>query len=145
MGTQVQEVVISHLSSVLRKWLISKKLSQTYAFSGSLSKILETDVSSSTVKTPREEYLGVRLTRDSTQQKLTSSLNEKPLSSMLIEETCEDIGVAVSKLSLTSRPSSLDSHAWDSFSALLTACGQSIPSTLTEMLTSYWFVPFLFC
>ncbi|XP_042006151.1 serine/threonine-protein kinase haspin homolog [Salvia splendens] len=130
MGTQVQEVVISHLSSVLRKWLISKKLNQTYAFSGSLSKIFETDVSSSTLKTPREEYLGVRLTKDSTRQKLTSSLNEKPSSSMLI-------GVAVSKLSLTSRPSSLDSHAWDSFSALLTACGQSIPSTLTEMLTSY--------
>ncbi|KAG6406318.1 hypothetical protein SASPL_133918 [Salvia splendens] len=139
MGTQVQEVVISHLSSVLRKWLISKKLSQTYAFSGSLSKILESDVSSSTIKTPGEEYLGVRLTKDSTQQKLRSSLNEKPSSSML-EDTCEDIGVAVSKLSLTSRPSSLDSHAWDSFSALLTACGQSIPSTLTEMLTSYWTV-----
>ncbi|KAL1534993.1 non-specific serine/threonine protein kinase [Salvia divinorum] len=137
MGTQVHEVVVPHLSSVLRKWLISKKLSRTYAFPGSLSKILETPVSSSTVKTPKEEYLGVRLTKDSTQQKLTSSLNEKPSSSMLIEETCEDIGVAVSKLSLTSRPSSLDGHAWDSFSALLTACGQSIPSTLTDMLSSY--------
>lgn len=135
MGSQVHDV--PHLSSILRNWLISKKLNRTYAFPGSLSKILETPILSSTIKTPGEEYLGVQLNLSSTQQMLKSSLNEKALSSMAIEETCEDIEVAVSKLSLTSRPSSLDSDAWDSFSALLTACGQSVPSTLTDMLSSY--------
>ncbi|KAH6819001.1 Protein kinase superfamily protein [Perilla frutescens var. frutescens] len=136
MESQVHDVV-PHLSSILRNWLISKKLNRTYAFPGSLSKILETPVTSLTIKTPGEEYLGDQLTLSSTQQMLKSSLNEKPLSSMPIEETCEDIEVAVSKLSLTSRPSSLDSHAWDSFSALLDACGQSVPSTLADMLSSY--------
>lgn len=145
MGSQVHEVVIPQLSSVLRKWLISKKLNRIYAIPNSLSKILETPVSSPTGKIPEEEYLGVQLTLGSTQQRLTSSLNEKPVSSMPIEETCEDIEVAVSKLSLTSRPSSLDSHAWDSFLALLTACGQSTPSTLTDMLSSYWFVFSFYC
>ncbi|XP_057807449.1 serine/threonine-protein kinase haspin homolog isoform X2 [Salvia miltiorrhiza] len=137
MGTQVDEVVIPHLSSVFRKWLMSKKLNQTYAFPGSLSKILETPVSSSTIKTPAEEYLGVQLNLDSTQQRRISSLSDKPSSSMPIEDACEDIEVAVSKLSLTSGQSSLDGHGWDSFSALLNACGQSIPSTLTDMLSNY--------
>lgn len=154
MGSQVENVVIPQLSSVLAKWLISKKLNRTYAFPGSLSKILETPVlrkdpichdsfSSSTTKTRGEDYLGVQSSLSSIQQGLKSNLNDKPLSSMPIEETCEDIEVAVSKLSLTSRPSSVDGHGWNSFSALLTACGQSVPSTLTDMLLSYWFV-FLF-
>ncbi|KAK6119088.1 hypothetical protein DH2020_047174 [Rehmannia glutinosa] len=148
MGTQVDNVVIPHLSSVLQKWLISKKLNHTYAFPGSLSKILETpvlsqnpiyqdSVSSSTTKTPGKDYLEVHSSLNSIQQRLNSSLNDKQLSTMPIQETCEDIEVAVGKLSLTSRPSSLDDHGWNSFSALLTACGQSVPSTLTDMLLSY--------
>ncbi|KAI3445475.1 hypothetical protein Pfo_002140 [Paulownia fortunei] len=148
MGAQVDNVVIPHLSSVLQKWLISKKLNRTYAFPGSLSKILETPVLSqdpirhdsfsfSTTKTPGKDYLEVRSSLNSIQQRLNSSLNDKHLSGMPIQETCEDIEVAVGKLSLTSRSSSLDGHGWNSFSALLTACGQSVPSTLTDMLLSY--------
>lgn len=127
---------------------MSKKLNQAYSFPGSLSKILETPVSSPNVKTPAEEYREIQLTLRSTQQRLALSLSEKPLSGMSIEETCEDIEVAVSKLSLTSRPSSLDGHALDSFSALLSACGQLVPLTLSDMLSSYWFVShflFLLC
>lgn len=136
MGSKDHDVDVTHLSSVLQKWLVSKKLNRTYAFPGSLSKILETPVSSSTIKTPGQEYLG-ELILNSTDQMPKSSLKEKPLSNMPIEETCEDLEGAVSKLSLTSRPSSLDSHAWDSFSAILTACGQSVPSTLTDLLSFY--------
>lgn len=139
MGSKDHDVVVTHLSSVLQKWLVSKKLNRTYAFPGSLSKILETPVSSSTIKTPGQDYLG-ELILNSTEQMLKSSLNEKPLSSMTIEETCEDLEGAVSKLSLTSRPSSMDSCAWDSYLALLTACGQSVASTLTDLLSFYWFV-----
>ncbi|KAL9174976.1 hypothetical protein ABFS82_02G085800 [Erythranthe guttata] len=152
MGAQVDDdVVIPYLSSVLQKWLISKKLNQSYAFRGSLSrcslsKILETPAldhdpishrsfSSSTTKTPNYQELPLSLY--SIQQRFNSSLNDKKhLSGMSIQEIDEDIEVAVGKLSLTSRPS-MAGHGWDSFSALLTACGQSVPSTLADMLLSY--------
>ncbi|KAL6517865.1 hypothetical protein OROMI_033566 [Orobanche minor] len=147
MGDQVDNVVIPHLSSVLHKWLISKKLSRTYSFHGSLLKILETPVlsqslicrdscSSPTIKT-RGEDLEVGSSLYSIQQRLNSSLNDKRFSTMPIQETCEDIEVAIGKLSLASGRSSLDGQGWSSFSALLTACGQSVPSTLTDILLSY--------
>ncbi|KAL8527684.1 hypothetical protein ACS0TY_005503 [Phlomoides rotata] len=138
MGSQVDNVSIPHLSSVLQKWLISRKLNRAYAFPGSLSKILETpSFSSSTTKTSGNDHLGVQSSSYSVQPRLRSSLNEKPLSNMPTEETHEDIEVAISKLSLTSRPSSVDAYGCNSFSALLAACDQSVPSTLTDMLLSY--------
>ncbi|KAL0364890.1 UNVERIFIED_CONTAM: Serine/threonine-protein kinase haspin [Sesamum angustifolium] len=148
MGAQVDNAVIPHLSSVLQKWLISKKLNRKYAFPGSLSRILETPVlfkdpicqdsfSSSTMKKPGKEYPEVYLRLSSIQQRSNPSLNDKQFTGMPIQETCEDIEIEVRKLSLTSRPSSLDGQGWNSFTALLTACGQSVPSTLTEMLLSY--------
>ncbi|KAL6495024.1 hypothetical protein OROGR_030943 [Orobanche gracilis] len=147
MGDQVDNVVIPRLSSVLHKWLISKKLSRTYSFHGSLLKILETPVlsqspighdscSSPTIKT-RGEDLKVGSSLYSIQQRLNLSLNDKRFSTMPIQETCEDIEVAIGKLSLASGRSSLDGQGWNSFSALLTACGQSVPSTLTDILLSY--------
>lgn len=150
MGSQVDTVDIPHLSSVLHKWLNSKKLNQAYAFPGSLSKILETPLlsegpirldsfSSLTTKTSGKGHLGVQSSLYSVQRRLKSSLKDEPLSSLPIEES-EDIEVAVSKLSLTSRPSSVDVYGCNSFSALLAACGQSVPSTLTDMLLNYWFV-----
>ncbi|KAG8369024.1 hypothetical protein BUALT_Bualt15G0107200 [Buddleja alternifolia] len=147
MGDQVDDVVIPHLSSVLQKWLISKKLNRTYGFPGSLSKILETpllakdpsqdNLSYSISKTLGKDSLEVHSSSNVIQQSVNSSMHDKHLSGMPIQETSEDIEVTVSKLSLTSRPSSLDGHGWNSFSALLTACGQSVPSTLTDMLLSY--------
>ncbi|XP_020551931.1 serine/threonine-protein kinase haspin homolog [Sesamum indicum] len=147
-GAQVDNAVIPHLSSVLQKWLISKKLNRKYAFPGSLSRILETPVlskdpichdsfSSSTMKKPGKDYPKVYLSLSSIQQTSNSSLNDKQFTGIPIQETCEDIEGEVRKLSLTSRPSSLDGQGWNSFTALLTACGQSMPSTLTEMLLSY--------
>ncbi|KAL3818026.1 hypothetical protein ACJIZ3_003931 [Penstemon smallii] len=146
MGTQ--DAVIPHLSSILQKWLISKKLNRSYGFPGSLSKILEAPIlskdpigrdsfSSSTLKTPGEVSVEVNLSLKSIQQRLSSRLDDKHISGIAIQETCEDIEVAVNKLSLTSTPSSLDDHRKNSFSALLCACGQSIPSTLKDMLLSY--------
>ncbi|KAL0422136.1 UNVERIFIED_CONTAM: Serine/threonine-protein kinase haspin [Sesamum latifolium] len=148
LGAQVDNAVIPHLSSVLQKWLISKKLIRKYAFPGSLSEILETpslskdpichhSFSSSTMKKTGKDHPEVDLSLSSIQQRSNSSLNDKQFTGIPIQETCEDIEVEVRKLSLTSRPSSLDGQGWNSFTALLTACGQSVPSTLTEMLLSY--------
>ncbi|KAL0384720.1 UNVERIFIED_CONTAM: Serine/threonine-protein kinase haspin [Sesamum radiatum] len=148
LGAQVDNAVIPHLSSVLQKWLISKKLNRKYAIPGSLSKILETPAlskdpichdsfPSSTMKKTGKDHPEVDLSLSSIQQRSNSSLNDKQFTGIPIQETCEDIEVEVRKLSLTSRPSSLDGQGWNSFTALLTACGQSVPSTLTEMLLSY--------
>ncbi|GFP80389.1 serine/threonine-protein kinase haspin, partial [Phtheirospermum japonicum] len=147
MGDQVDNVLLPHLSSVLHKWLISKKLNSTYSFPGSLSKILETPAlsqnpichdrfSSANNKTAGKGSQQIRSSLYSIQERLNSSLNDKRLSRMPIQETCEDIEVAVRKLSLTSGHSSLDGQGWNSFSALLAACGQSAPSTLTDILLS---------
>ncbi|XP_075520586.1 serine/threonine-protein kinase haspin homolog isoform X1 [Primulina tabacum] len=143
------DTVIPYLSSVLRKWLISKKLNRAYVFPCSLSKVLETPTpsqdpahhdnhSSSILKYLGKDSVEVRLSLNPTHSSL-NSIQEKLDSSsgMLLEESCEDIGIAVSKLSLTSRPSSVDDRHSSSFSALLTACGQSSPSTLADMLLSY--------
>ncbi|CAI9786147.1 unnamed protein product [Fraxinus pennsylvanica] len=148
MGVQVDNVVIPHLSSVLRKWLVYKKLNRSYGFPGSLSKILETPevskdlvyhdgFSSSILKTSGKESLQIHSRSNSIQTRFDSSSTIGDATRMPIKEECEDIEVAVTKLSLTSRPSSLDGYRWDSFSALLTACGQCAPSKLTDILSSY--------
>ncbi|XP_059313371.1 serine/threonine-protein kinase haspin homolog [Lycium ferocissimum] len=160
VGIQTDDIVISCLSSVLQKWLISKRLNDSYAPPASLSKILETPASrkesaygficgSSNLKTPEKTSLRIPSGLYSTQNKRIGSTNEnvstgKPLSERDIgeicpmdEEGCKDIDVAVSKLSLTSRPSSVDAHTWDPFLALLAACGQSAPLTLFEILYKY--------
>ncbi|XP_009781945.1 serine/threonine-protein kinase haspin homolog [Nicotiana tabacum] len=159
-GIQTDAIIISRLSSVLQKWLISKKLNHTYAPPASLSKILETPASrkesacgviygSANVKTPEKKSLQVPSGLYSTQNKHFGSRDEdvsggRPLSETGIGEICpmdeggyEDIEVGVSKLSLTSRPSSVDAHTWDPFLALLAACGQSAPLTLLEILSKY--------
>nr|GMD05738.1 serine/threonine-protein kinase haspin homolog [Ipomoea batatas] len=53
----------------------------------------------------------------------------------VVEDDGGDIEVQVGKLSLTSRPSSLDAHSWDPFLALLAACGQSHPFTLLDVIS----------
>lgn len=136
---------------MLRKWLISRKLNPTYSLHGSLSKILETPAlskdpilhesfTSSTAKRPGNYYLGSCASLNSTQQRPKSSLKDKYLCELPVDKTCEDIKGGIHKLSLTSRSYSLDGQGWDSFSALLTACGQSVPSTMADMLLSYRFV-----
>ncbi|KAM3219345.1 serine/threonine-protein kinase haspin [Capsicum annuum] len=160
VGIQTDDVVISRLSSVLQKWLISKKLNNSYAPPASLSKILETPASrkqsasrfiygSSNVKTPEKTALRIPSGLYSGQNRRIGFTNEdvfreQPLSDKGVgeicpmdEEDCGDIDIAIRKLSLTSRPSSVDGHTWDPFLALLAACGQSAPLTLLEILSKY--------
>ncbi|MED6168552.1 hypothetical protein PIB30_012547 [Stylosanthes scabra] len=53
------------------------------------------------------------------------------------DEECEDIDVAVKKLSLASTSSSLDDGHISPFSALLAICGQSTPSLLHDVLSRH--------
>ncbi|KAA8536695.1 hypothetical protein F0562_029173 [Nyssa sinensis] len=153
MGVQYDNVSIPHLSKVLEKWLISKKLHHSCGPSGSLTKILETTVmpmESTSLKTPKEASLQTHSGLHSVQNRFNLSVIDKDVFERHIssrkssdefrtmgEEGGEDIEVAVGKLSLTSRPSSLDGHHWDPFLALLTVCGQSAPSALLDVFSKY--------
>lgn len=164
MGVQNDDIVLPHLSSVLNKWLIAKKLNYSYGPSGSLSKILETPAmpmepicgdgfDASTVKTPEKASPQVCSGLHSVQDRFNSDFMNKDVvgrqtgsqksnevSLTTGDEGCEDIDVAIKKLSLTSRSASLGGDHWDSFSALLTVCEQSAPSTLLDVFSKYWFV-----
>lgn len=168
MGVQNDDIVLPHLSSVLNKWLIAKKLNFSYGPSGSLSKILETpampmeplpadDLDASAVKTPERASLqvcsGLHSVLDIVNSISTSkgavegqigSRKSSAVSLAAGDEGYEGIDVAFKKLSLTSRSGSLGGDHWDSFSALLTVCEQSAPSTLLDVLSKYWFVTYSF-
>ncbi|CAL5329992.1 unnamed protein product [Camellia sinensis] len=163
IGIQSDDIAIPYKSTVLQKWLISKKLNHSCGPSGSLSKILETPAlpgesicnggfDSSSLKTPGNTSLHINSGLHSVQDKFNSTLMDKDDVERHIcsqksnkefqtlgDEGCKDIEVAVGKLSLTSRPASLDSHQLDPFSALLAVCGQSAPSMLLDVFSKYWF------
>ncbi|XP_057963120.1 serine/threonine-protein kinase haspin homolog [Malania oleifera] len=160
MGIQRDSVAIPPLSSVLEKWLISKKLNYSCGPSHSLSKILETSAiseskssdgfDSTNVKTPekasQQSHRGVH----SVQNMFNSSFMSKNVFErcMFSEKSTaeslnagdgghEDLEVAVKKLSLASQSSSLYSDYEVPFSALLAICGQSAPSTLSDAFSDY--------
>ncbi|CAK9147287.1 unnamed protein product [Ilex paraguariensis] len=161
MGIHSDIVVIPYMSSILRRWLISKKLNHSGIPSASLSKILETPAmtkesccgdgfASSNLETPEEMSLQIHSGLQAIQNGFNSSyisknVPERHVSSRksndefltMNEEGCEDIEVAVRGLSLTSRPASLAGQNWDSLLALLTVCRQSSPSTLLDVLSKY--------
>ncbi|KAK9292159.1 hypothetical protein L1049_020118 [Liquidambar formosana] len=152
-GTQTDNIAIPHLSSVLEKWLISKKLNYSCGPSGSLSKLLETPempmesicgdgFDSSNLKTPEKASVQIHSGLYSLQNRSNARFVDEDVlerhicpqksnkeSLIMGDEGHEDIEVAVRKLSLTS-------HS-DPFSALLTVCGQSAPSTLLDALSKY--------
>lgn len=156
MGAKSDEITIPHLSSVLEKWLISKKLNYSCGPSGSLSKILETPampmepicsegLDLSSLKTPEKAsaqmhsglhtlqniFSSCVMTKDVHDPRLSSQkCNENILN--ISDAAHEDIEASVRKLSLTS--------CWDPFLALLTFCGQSAPSTFLDVLSKHWFV-----
>ncbi|PSS21628.1 Serine/threonine-protein kinase [Actinidia chinensis var. chinensis] len=145
MGIQRDDVAIPHVSTVLKKWLISKKLHRSSGPLGSLSRILETPalpgeficndgIGYSGLKTPVEASLQIHSGLQTAQNKLNSSFIKKDA---VGDECREDIEVAVGKLSLTSRPDSLDGHQWDPFLALLAVCGQPTPSMLLDVFSKY--------
>ncbi|GFY89109.1 protein kinase superfamily protein [Actinidia rufa] len=145
MGIQRDDVAIPHVSTVLKKWLFSKKLNRSSGPLGSLSRILETPalpgesicnggIGYSGLKIPAEASLHIHSRLQTAQNKLHSSFIEK----YAVGDEChEDIEVAVGKLSLTSRPDSLDGHQWDPFLALLAVCGQPTPSMQLDVFSKY--------
>ncbi|KAL3515873.1 hypothetical protein ACH5RR_022775 [Cinchona calisaya] len=145
MGVQTDKVAVPHLSSVLQKWLIAQK--KGYGPPPSLTRILETPAIckksiSSGLRALEEGSVPMRSSLCSFQNRISfSSVSEdfsmRPFILRSRENSCEDIQDAVGKLSLTSNSDSLDSQSWDPLLALLTACGQSAPSTLLDVLLSY--------
>lgn len=139
VGVQSAEVSIPYLSSVLQKWLIAQK--RGCGPPPSLTRILETPAT-------HKEHRSSRTLEQGFQNRISFSSVSEDFSTRPFtlkrssEKSCEDIQVAVGKLSLTSNPGSLDGQSWDPLLALLTACGQSAPSTLLDVLLTYWFVYF---
>lgn len=166
MGNQSNNIVIPHLSSRLEKWLISKKLHHSCGPSTTLSKILETpsmplepicgnDFEPSNLRTPEKSSMKT----DSQLLSINSRFNSIFVDKDVLErennpqkrnvvsvseghEDCEDLEVAVKKLSMTSTTASLDHDQLDPFAALLAVCGQSSPSTLKDAFSKYWFVSY---
>lgn len=164
MGVQKNDIVVPHLCSVLNKWLIAKKLNYSYGPSGSLSKILGTPAlpmepvcgdgfGASTAKIPEKASRKVSSGSHSIQDRFnlnfmntdvverqTGSQKSREISLTIGDEGCNDMDVAIKKLSVTSNTASLGGEHLDSFSALLTVCEQSAPWTLLDVFSKYWFV-----
>nr|GMD09325.1 serine/threonine-protein kinase haspin homolog [Ipomoea batatas] len=158
MAIQTDHVAIPRLTSILQKWLLSKKLNNSYAPPISLSKILETPASRresapyevsrySILKASENASIQLQLglcfnekrcldfTNEDISKRKESSERSIAEVHTVVEDDGGDIEVQVGKLSLTSRPSSLDAHSWDPFLALLAACGQSHPFTLLDVIS----------
>ncbi|KAF3956877.1 hypothetical protein ACB098_03G007000 [Castanea mollissima] len=161
MDGQSNNIIIPHLSSRLEKWLLSKKLNHSVGPSSTLSKILETpampleqicgdDSGSLNLRTPEKSSMKTNSQLPSVQSRSNSILVDK----IVIEgdinsqkcntasvseghEGCEDIEVAIKKLSLASTSASLDRDQSDPFAALLAVCGQSSPSKLKDVFSNY--------
>lgn len=160
IANQTDIVAIPHLSSRLEKWLISKKLNP-YGPSSTLSKILgtpamatetidEEDFKLLNLKTPEKYSLEVSSRVHSFESRLKSNFTDRNVLERDIikshkthakgveNESCEDIGLAVKKLSLASTSTSLETDHLDPFAALLAVCGQSTPSKLQDVFSKYW-------
>lgn len=155
---------IPYLSSRLEKWLISKKLNFSAAPSTTLSKLLETpampletiydnDFSAAHLKTPEKSSSKINSSLHSVHSRINAYLCSKcvpemksdsqMISTMLRstdDEGFKDIEAAVKKLSLASTSTSVDHDYVDPFSSLLVVCGQTVPSTLLDVFSKYWFV-----
>lgn len=164
-SSQFDSATVPSLCSRIEKWLISKKSNYSLAPSSTLSKILETPLGSIEpigrnhlekfkLRTPEKSSREIDVHFCSIQRRFISSIND--LDDLEIEsngdnrsnkaevvstEDCEDIEVAVKKLSLASTSTSFHDYNLDPLSALLAVCGQSAPSTLKDAFSNYWFVP----
>lgn len=160
MGTK-NSVVASHISTVLKKWLLTQKLNRSCEPSASLSRILETPGLSRdsihggvlefpSLKTCLETNSGATtgvksnhskynssLIGDNVLERHTSSTKRTEEIQTVSEKDSEDIEVAIRNLSLSSLNSLLDEQRWDPLLALLAVCGQSSPSTFSDVLSEY--------
>ncbi|XP_076937590.1 serine/threonine-protein kinase haspin homolog, partial [Bidens hawaiensis] len=115
MGTK-NSLLPSHISTVLRKWLRNQT---TCAPSASLSKILETPETSRDFDAQTKHNSA-----------FIGSVNRTG------EKDSEDLGFAIRNLSLSSRDSLLEEQ-WDPLLELLKVCGQSSPSTFSDVISEY--------
>nr|XP_043622525.1 serine/threonine-protein kinase haspin homolog [Erigeron canadensis] len=140
MGTKYSELE-PHLKSMVKKWLISRQ-NRSCGSSLSLSRILETpEISRSSVYSNALDFTSLKtsldtISRVNTGVKSSSSLN--PVGRIEEIENVgrkdpEDIESGIRNLLLSSRPSFLD----ESLLALLEICGQSFPSTFSDVLTQF--------
>ena len=166
MDGQSNNIIIPHLSSRLEKWLLSKKLNHSIGPSSTLSKILETpamplepicgdDSGSLNLRTPEKSSMKTNSQLPSVQSRSNSisvdkiviegDINSQKCNTASVSEGhegCEDIEVAIKKLSLASTSASVDRDQSDPFAALLAVCGQSSPSKLKDVFSNYWFVSY---
>ncbi|EPS65271.1 hypothetical protein M569_09499, partial [Genlisea aurea] len=141
-STEVDDAIIPHLSSVMRKWLFCNRLNRKYVHLSPLPKILETPVPSggticqnATPSSIREALENAHLDAFSNSNEFHNlSLQDKNLSRDSNHDICKDIELSIQKFSPGSELPVQDKNA---FSALLTACGQSTTSTLRHVLMTY--------
>ncbi|XP_017232894.1 serine/threonine-protein kinase haspin homolog isoform X1 [Daucus carota subsp. sativus] len=157
-GVKSEDIVKTHLSSVLEKWLIRRRLNHSCGPSRSLSTILGTPrllnevpyiCDYSSVRTPEKgsalicssvppiQECKFCLTGTSVSGNVIPSRKSNNALPSMTEGGCEGIADGVRNLSLASRPSSLFSHRCEDFAALLEFCGQSAPSTLSDVFSKY--------
>ncbi|KAK1421681.1 hypothetical protein QVD17_24211 [Tagetes erecta] len=128
MGTK-NCVLPSHISTVLRKWLRTR----SFGPSVSLSKILETPELS------RDSVHNAMLyphSQNSCSSSFVSSIHRIEEIETVGEKDTEDLGFAIHDLLLSSQDPALDEH-WEPVSDLLKVCGQSSPSTFTDVISEY--------
>ncbi|XP_042476477.1 serine/threonine-protein kinase haspin homolog isoform X2 [Macadamia integrifolia] len=132
MGIQSGQVIIPDVATRLRKWLITRQPTHSCGSSSSLIKILETP--------------GVHI--ESTCGDVSKCSNEKTPVMISAKKndiealetgdaSSDDLGEAITKLTLTSDSASVDGNHHDSFSMLLRFCKQSSPSTLSDVFSLY--------
>lgn len=160
IGNQNDTIQIPYLASRLEKWLISRKFKNSCGPSSTLSKILDTpavclepiyddNFASSDFKTPEKSSLKNNSVSQPVQSRCNAStvvnnafdkniMTEKSSGVGVSDQCCENIEAAVKKLSLGS--SLTASAIVDSFTDLLTICGQSAPSKLLDVFSKLWFV-----
>ncbi|KAI4301665.1 hypothetical protein L6164_034918 [Bauhinia variegata] len=153
MGNGTDNGPVPHLSSRLEKWLWFRKLNKSVGPSSTLSKILNRpSMRLETIYDNDSIPIKLRTLEASTEVHKTlsggnSSLFHRSLLEMdsilqiddkiLLAEDYENIEASIKKLSLASTSTSLDADCLSPFATLLAICGQSVPSTLSDMFSKY--------
>ncbi|XLR26262.1 hypothetical protein HN51_039479 [Arachis hypogaea] len=155
-----EEAPLPAVCARLERWLHSRRLKPSCGPSSTLSKIMDTPATGSQIthdvgiNSAILETLERTVAKNSHLDTIQAGgkrglLDGIPLEGtrdlqidhkMMIDQSdggCEDIDLAVKKLSLTSTSSSLDDGHISPFSALLSICGQSAPSLLGDVLSCY--------
>ncbi|XP_043723160.1 serine/threonine-protein kinase haspin homolog isoform X2 [Telopea speciosissima] len=132
MGIQSDQVIIPDVASRLGKWLISRQPTHSCGSSSSLIKILETP------EVPIESTHGDVSKSSNEKTPVLISAQKSNIEALEMGDvSSDDLGKAITKLTLTSDSASVDGNHQDSFSMLLRFCKQSSPSTLLDVFSLY--------